>query len=102
MQGDEYNGEMCSFCGSPLPGSKIGFHDLCTTCSRELHICMHCSFFKLGVYQDCTETVPEAVKDKERMNFCEYFKADPASVSGRSARDSSDNAKIAFDNLFGN
>ena len=99
---DAYNASMCSFCGIPLPDAKIGFRDLCATCGRELHICKHCRFYKPGAYQDCTETVPEAVKDKERMNFCEYFKTDPASVSGGKARDSSNAAKSAFDNLFGN
>ncbi len=99
---DAYTACMCSFCGIPLPATKIGFRDLCAACGRELHICKHCRFYKPGVYQDCTETVPEAVKDKERMNFCEYFNADFASVSGGKARDSSNAAKSAFDNLFGN
>jgi len=53
------------------------------------------------VYRDCAETVPEAVKDKERMNFCEYFKTDPASVKGGQAMDMSKSAKKAFDDLFG-
>jgi len=92
---------MCSYCGSPLPGGVIGFRDLCVSCGRELHICRHCRFFKPGVYQDCTETVPEAVRDKDRMNFCEYFKPDPARVTGSAGKDASKKAKNAFEGLFG-
>mgnify|MGYP000890538144 CR=1 FL=1 len=92
---------MCSYCGAPLPETKIGFRDLCETCGRELHVCKHCRFYKPGVYRDCSETVPEAVKDKDRMNFCEYFKADPSTVKGSHALDSSKAARKSFDDLFG-
>ena len=53
------------------------------------------------MYQDCTETVPEAVRDKDRMNFCEYFKPDPARVTGSAGKDASKTAKNAFEGLFG-
>jgi hypothetical protein len=52
------------------------------------------------VYRDCTETVPEAVRDKERLNFCEYFK--PSATlqdGGPSAKAKA--AKASFDDLFG-
>lgn len=91
---------MCSFCGVKLPEGPIGFRDLCVSCGRELHICRHCRFYKPGVYRDCAETVPEAVKDKDRMNFCEYFKADPGTVGGSRALDASKAAKSSFDDLF--
>jgi len=84
-----------------LPLTAIGFRDLCVSCGRELHICRHCRFFKPGVFQDCLETVPEAVRDKERLNFCEYFKPDPACVTGSAGKDASMKAKNAFDELFG-
>ncbi|MBU0928748.1 MAG: hypothetical protein KKA67_13450 [Spirochaetes bacterium] len=92
---------MCSYCGTPLPVERIGFRDLCESCGRELHACVHCRFYKPGAYRDCLETVPDTVKDKERMNFCEYFKADPATVKGSGGQDSSKAAKSAFDGLFG-
>jgi len=91
---------MCSFCGVKLPEGAIGFRDLCASCGRELHICRHCRFYKPGVYRDCAETVPETVKDKDRMNFCEYFKADPKAVVGSSGLDASKAAKSSFDDLF--
>lgn len=92
---------MCSFCGSALPGGRIGFRDLCADCGRELHACVHCGFYKPGAYRDCLETVPEAVKDKDRMNFCEYFKPEPGSVKGGAGKSKSQAAKCDFDKLFG-
>ncbi len=84
-----------------MPETIIRFRDLCPECSRELHICRHCKFYKPGVYQDCLETVPDAVKDKDRMNFCEYFKPlavlKDAGKEGQKARD----AKSSFNDLFG-
>ncbi len=92
---------MCSYCGSQLPQGTIGFRAVCADCGRELHICRHCGFYKPGAYRDCSETVPEAVQDKARMNFCEFFKPNPASVKDGKAAKASASAKDAFDGLFG-
>jgi len=90
---------MCVFCGSPLPSGRIGFRDLCPACGRELHVCRHCRFYKPGAYRDCSETVPEAVRDKERMNFCEYFIPSTASVGAKDGSGSSETKK-RLDDLF--
>lgn len=92
---------MCMFCGSALPAGRIGFRDLCPDCGRELHICRHCQFYKPGVYRDCLETVPEAVKDKERLNFCEYFKPLAKLSEAGKAGEQAKKAKDSFDKLFG-
>ncbi len=92
---------MCLFCGSPLPGGKIHFRDLCEACGHELHSCAHCSFYKPGAYRDCAETVPDEVRDKDRMNFCEWFKPSAtlpgAGAGGKKAAE----AKDRFSGLFG-
>ena len=69
-------------------------------CSRELHVCRNCKFFKPGAYRDCTETVPEAVRDKERLNFCEYFKPTASRQDGGPAT-KANAAKASFEDLFG-
>lgn len=91
---------MCFFCGSTLPEGRIGFRDLCPVCSKEIHVCRNCGFFKPGVYRDCTETVPEAVRDKDRLNFCEYFKPGGKAQDGGPAAKAKA-AKASFDELFG-
>lgn len=91
---------MCIYCGSGLPAGKILFRDLCNDCGKELHICKHCKFYKPGAYRDCLETIPEAVKDKERMNFCEYFQPLNKLDMDSSAAEKSNAAKNNFDKLF--
>jgi len=61
-------------CQRTIGQEKIGFRDECPHCGHDLHICLHCFFYDPTAYRQCRETVPEAVKDKERANFCEYFR----------------------------
>ncbi len=62
---------------------------------------MHCRFYRPGAFRDCAETVPEAVKEKDRMNFCEYWKPDAARSFDGKAKDKASSAKDAFNGLFG-
>jgi hypothetical protein len=64
----------CSGCQRLITQEKIGFRDECPHCGKDLHICLHCFFYDPSAYRQCRETVPEAVTDKERANFCEYFR----------------------------
>jgi hypothetical protein len=63
-------------------------------------VCRNCGFYKPGAYRDCAETVPEAVRDKERLNFCEYFKPSSLVQNGGPAAKAKA-AKASFDDLFG-
>ena len=50
---------------------------------------------------DCREDITESVKDKERSNFCDYFKLGNISSSGKAA-EKAQKARSDFNNLFGN
>ena len=68
-----------------VTGDRIGFRDECPACGRPLHVCRNCGFYDPAYNNSCRETMAERVADKERSNFCEYFK--PASdKSGSSSR----------------
>jgi hypothetical protein len=43
--------------------------------------CKNCTFYEVGAHWDCRETIPDPVFDKERSNFCDYFRL--ADRSGR-------------------
>lgn len=83
-----------------MPSNKIFFRDLCNECGRELHICRHCRFYKPGAYRDCAETIAEEVKDKERMNFCEYFQPLAKLGCDELLSNKPDSSKKDFDKLF--
>lgn len=87
----------CSGCQRQVMQERIGFRDECPHCGKDLHICLHCIFYDPNAYRQCRETVPEAVADKERANFCEYFKAGKAPLPGN---DRSGTAKKTLEDLF--
>ena len=77
--------------------------DECPNCHADLHVCKACEFYESGAHNDCRETSAEFVNDKERGNFCDYFRPrvslglDPNSSSGKSKADA---ARDAFNALF--
>ena len=73
-------------------------------------MCKNCTFYEPGAHWDCRETIPEAVRDKERANFCDYFKLRPGTTAdSRSGENpgatnsgaAADKARDAFNGLFG-
>jgi hypothetical protein len=66
----------CYRCGASLAelSLPISRRDECPDCSVYLHVCRMCRFFDAGVPRKCTEDDAEEVIEKERVNFCEWFK----------------------------
>ena len=94
---------ICHFCRTPLEEkSEVHRASACSSCGKDLKICYNCRFYSPGAHNDCLETSAEPVRDKDRSNFCDYFKfkesgaAEPDSPAGR------DHAKEDFLKLFGN
>jgi hypothetical protein len=93
---------VCWKCGASLADLTLPLRRLeeCRKCSAELHVCKLCEWYSIAVAKHCREPVAEEVKDKERANFCDYFKprADaykPADVGASSK------ARSDLDALFG-
>ena len=53
---------------------NVSRSDVCPACGKSLRCCKNCELHKLGLYNDCREPKAERVGDKEKSNFCEYFK----------------------------
>ena len=69
---------MCHHCKKPFSERDfptVGFRETCPYCSADLHICLNCSLYDEGAYHECKESQAEWVKDKEKWNRCEYFRA---------------------------
>lgn len=98
---------MCWKCGAEQDFSQSVYRDsTCPSCGADLHSCRGCAFYAPGSHFDCHETVDELVADKERLNFCEHFRAGKNSkwsgVQGQNGGQSkSDAARDAFNSLFG-
>ena len=93
----------CYFCGAEASEDKIYRNTLCI-CGKELRICLNCKFYSPGSHWDCNETISEAVRDKERANFCDWFSMADSSkqkVLGEGHKTKAKNARSDFDKLFG-
>lgn len=82
----------CHRCGASLAALSLPLsrRDHCPQCSAELHACRMCEHYDPAVPKQCREDDAEEVMDKERANFCEWFRPsanafDPERA-GRSAR----------------
>jgi hypothetical protein len=93
---------VCWKCGNSLADLSLPLRrlDECKKCSAELHACKLCEFYSVAVAKHCRETIAEEVKDKERANFCDYFKPRPNAYSTVS-QDAASKAKSDLDALFG-
>lgn len=92
---------VCWHCGAsladlPLP---LGRLDECPACRAYLHVCKLCRFYDRNATKQCREDDAEEVIEKERANFCEYFKP-RANAYQASLHVKSREAKAGLDALF--
>ncbi|MGB5245571.1 MAG: hypothetical protein WBM54_11835 [Woeseia sp.] len=92
----------CFRCGAALAALSLPLsrQDQCPQCARYLHVCRMCEFFDPNVARQCREDDAEEVMDKEKPNFCDWFKpaADRFDTSGVSA---ASRAEQQLASLFG-
>jgi hypothetical protein len=93
---------VCWKCGASLADLSLPLRrlDECKQCAAELHVCKLCEFYSLTVAKQCREPIAEEVKDKERANFCDYFKPRPNAYSS-AGLEAAAKAKAQLDVLFG-
>jgi len=94
----------CHFCKTVLEDNLEVFRStLCPACSKDLKICLNCVFYSPGDHWDCRETIEEAVREKDRANFCSFFSFMEVSAAdgGQKSGISHEKARKEFENLFG-
>ena len=64
----------CFKCGQTLEETQFGRQDQCPKCYASTHCCLNCSHYDSTRYNECTEPVAERVVEKNKSNFCDYFK----------------------------
>jgi len=92
----------CYRCGASLQTLSLPLsrRDHCPECSAELHVCKMCVAFDPHVPSQCREDGAEDVTDKDRVNFCDWFK--PSETAFDPTRKSAaDAAQQALNALFG-
>ena len=94
---------ICHFCKSEIViKDRITRTAECPSCNADVHCCLNCVNYDTSAHNRCREPQAEWVTDRERANFCDYFKpnaqAAPALAKGQSGP--LDEARSAFENLF--
>ena len=93
---------MCWKCGKSIEQEFVGRADECDFCKTDLHSCRNCIFFAQNAHWECVETVDERILDKEKRNFCPFFKV-KRDFSAQNAQNSAqEKARVALKSLFGN
>ena len=95
-------GLVCWNCGASIADLSLPLSrfDECRGCRAPVHACRLCEFYQTTVAKQCREPIAEEVKDKERANFCDYFKPRLGAHTPRNQQEL-DDARAALDAFFG-
>ena len=80
----------------PHPLSRLAE---CPACRTDLHICRMCEFYDPRISKNCREPIAEEIKDKERANFCGYFRI--RSHAYQACDTATQTARAQLESLFG-
>jgi hypothetical protein len=92
----------CYRCGESLAALSLPLsrQDECPACRNYLHVCRMCEYFDPRVPRQCREDGADEVRDKDKLNFCDWFKASESAFDAGRKQDE-DAARAALDALFG-
>jgi hypothetical protein len=92
----------CYRCGESLAALSLPLsrQDECPGCGNYLHVCKMCVNFDANVPRQCREDGAEEVKEKDRLNFCDWFKPSESAFDP-DRKSEEDQARAALEALFG-
>ena len=95
---------VCWKCGASLDAlpHPLSLRAECPACRTDLHICRMCEFYDTRVSKNCREPIADEVKEKERVNFCGYFRIRPNAYQARDNTAPLATTRTQLDALFGN
>lgn len=64
----------CHKCGEVIDIEKASRRDECRRCGSDLHVCLNCAFHDESRANQCFEPQAERVKEKDRSNYCDFFR----------------------------
>jgi hypothetical protein len=91
----------CKLCGEKND-AEVSAAATCKKCGQPLHACSQCRFFDGAARWQCRQPIPAPVPAKSKANDCTFFApAVTLDLTGSKAADTPDQARSAFDKLFG-
>ncbi len=89
----------CHKCQAEVPGREFGRGAACPQCRADVHACLNCDHYDSGAHHECREPQAEWVREKDRGNFCDYFRFRQG-VHGQRAAGAISDTKKKLDDLF--
>ena len=92
---------VCWKCGASVADEPLPFARAaeCRACAAELHVCRMCEYFDTSYGDACREPVADPPGEKERANFCGYFRARTGAYAPPG--DEAERARAELESLFG-
>ena len=92
----------CWKCGEPLKDVILPFsrREECSVCKADQHVCMLCKDYDPTVSNACREDRADFILEKEKANFCDYFKPRPNAYQ-RKDQQAAAEARAKLADLFG-
>lgn len=90
----------CWQCGKEFPSDNVSRADACPGCRGDTRVCRNCLFYDPLCYNACRETGADRVIDKEKANFCDWFKPVYGGASRRSVKGQTISPLQAAEALF--
>ena len=66
----------CHACGTAFEFSLtegVGRRDECNKCRSDMRVCKNCRHYDVTARWECRESISEAVREKAKANFCDFF-----------------------------
>lgn len=92
----------CWKCGTKLKNLLLPFsrYEECSTCKADLHVCLSCRYYDARINDACQEERAEFVLEKDKANFCDYFKVNTHAYKRKDTSEAMQ-AKRKLAQLFG-
>lgn len=92
----------CWKCGEELKNLLLPFsrYEECSFCKADLHVCLACKNHNAALSDGCNEDRADFVLDKDKANFCDYFRANPKPYQ-KQDNSEAEQARAKLAELFG-
>lgn len=92
----------CKSCGERNDAEAVSASATCRKCGTALHACAQCRHFDTAAPNQCKKPIPQAILKKSAANECAFYEPTIAlDLKGKTSLDTPDQARSAFDKLFG-